>query len=414
MRALLVSSLFLPTLLAYRPQDEVTRDFQKTVTLKQGQRVEIDHRLGSVNVRAGGGSEASIRATIRASAGTREEAQKLADQVEIQVDDRTSTLVVRTRYPEENRSGRRNISYSASYDITIPASSPLILRNKFGSVDVDGIQARVEVYGGHGTLNFRNGRGDHYLENQFGAVDVRGNQGSVNIANNNGNVRVADVSAMTEIRNRFGSITASRIGGELRISGGHGSMHLDDVGGRLTVTNVFSSVDVTRAKSDVSIDNQNGKVTAREVQGAANIKTTFGSIDAFNIQRGAMLTARNSGIQGADIAGGVNASTTFGAITLTNVTGRVDATAQNSSITLTIGKGCDPVSAHTTFGNLRITVPADGNYDVSATTTFGNVQSDLPMTVSGNLSAKSVQGRIGKGGCRLDLESRNGSIQIRR
>jgi len=413
MRTTLVSFLFLPTILVARPQEEVTRDFQKSVTLKQGQRVEIDHRLGSVSVRAGTGAEASLRATIRASAGSREEAQRLADQVEILVEDRASSLVVRTRYPEENRS-RRNVSYSASYEITIPASSPLVLRNKFGSVDVDGIQARVEVYGGHGTLNFRNGRGDHYLENQFGSIDVRGNQGSVNISNNNGTVRVADVTAMAEIRNRFGSVTASRIGGELRINGGHGTMQIDDVGGRLTVTNVFSGVDVTRAKSDITIENQNGNVNVREVQGAATVKTTFGRIDATNVRRGAVLSARNSGIQGTDIAGGVNASTTFGAITLTNVTGRVDATAQNSGITVVLGKGCDPVTARTTFGNLRITVPADGNYDVSANTTFGSVHSDLPMTVTGKLDGKAVQGKIGKGGCPLHLESRNGSIQIRR
>jgi hypothetical protein len=413
MRAMLVSFLSVTTLLIARPQDEVTRDFQKTVAVKLGQRIEIEHRLGSVNIRAGSGSEASIRATIRASAGSRDEAQQLANQVEILIDDRSAALVVRTRYPEENRS-RRNVSYSASYDITIPGSSPLVLRNKFGAVDIEGMQARVEVYGGHGTLNFRNGRGDHYLENQFGAVDVRGNQGSVNISNNNGSVRLADISGMAEVKNRFGGITASRIGGEMRISGGHGGIQIDEVGGPLTVHNVFSGVEVTRAKADVAIDNQNGKVIVRDVGGAANIKTTFGSIDATHVRRGAVLNARNSGIQGSDIGGGVNASTTFGAITLTNVTGRVDATAQNSSITMAIGKGCDPVAAHTTFGSVRITVPADGNYDVSAVTTFGHVQSDLPMTVSGNLSGKSVQGKIGKGGCRLDLESRNGSIQIRR
>jgi DUF4097 and DUF4098 domain-containing protein YvlB len=44
----------------------------------------------------------------------------------------------------------------------------------------------------------------------------------------------------------------------------------------------------------------------------------------------------------------------------------------------------------------------------------GGIESDFPITVRGRWGPRSMTGTIGSGGRRLELETVNGAIQIRR
>jgi len=59
-------------------QEQVTRDFQQTVTLGAGQSVRVEHKFGSVRLHGESGREVKISATIRAQASSHEEAESFA------------------------------------------------------------------------------------------------------------------------------------------------------------------------------------------------------------------------------------------------------------------------------------------------------------------------------------------------
>src|ERR1700726_1521960 len=64
-------------------QEEVSRDFQKTVSLGAGQSVRVEHKFGEVKLHGESGREVKISASIRAQASSREEAESFAQKIQI-------------------------------------------------------------------------------------------------------------------------------------------------------------------------------------------------------------------------------------------------------------------------------------------------------------------------------------------
>lgn len=74
--------------------------------------------------------------------------------------------------------------------------------------------------------------------------------------------------------------------------------------------------------------------------------------------------------------------------------------------------GCQPVSLSSSFGSVQIELPAQSSYDVEAETSFGRVQSDFPVAAQSGRDRSEIRGRIGRGGCKLEIRNRNGGIVI--
>src|ERR1700683_903211 len=65
-------------------RDEYSRNFDKTVTLANGQSVRLEHRMGNVNLHTHAGRDVVVHASIRVSASNDAEAKRLADQIRIE------------------------------------------------------------------------------------------------------------------------------------------------------------------------------------------------------------------------------------------------------------------------------------------------------------------------------------------
>src|SRR5256885_8148657 len=65
-------------------QEQVSKDFQQTVTLGAGQSVRVDHKFGSVRLHGESGRDVKISATIRAQASSHEEARSEEHTSELQ------------------------------------------------------------------------------------------------------------------------------------------------------------------------------------------------------------------------------------------------------------------------------------------------------------------------------------------
>jgi hypothetical protein len=155
--ASLLAVMASPAHAASHGQEQVTRDFQKTLSLGAGQSFRIENKFGEIRIHGESGRELKISATIRAQADSREQAQTFADKVQIDVQQTAQGVEVRTHYPEENRNwfGRKNASYSVDYEIAMPSDAPLVVKNSFGSVNATGVRSRSEFDNSHGSLNVR-------------------------------------------------------------------------------------------------------------------------------------------------------------------------------------------------------------------------------------------------------------------
>lgn len=349
---LILAGLFSFSALA---RDEYTRTFDRTVPLHGGERVFIEHRLGDIIVHTHPDHDVIVHAEIRVSAGNSSDAKSFADRIQVLLEPSASQLTIRTRYPQQPNSflGFRNISYFVRYDLTIPESAPLDVRNSFGAVSVSGLKANSDIITSHGDLTFRSGRGTQHLQNSFAAVQVANNVGDTAVENSNGAVDVSDITGALSIRDRFAKITAARVSKGVTVVNSNGQVDVSDSGGVGNVRNSFGNVTISNYRGDITVNNSNGKVDATTVDGFADLNTTFGAVHFADVKSHVSATANNSRIDGERAGGPVTIQNSFGPTTVSDVQGDVTIQSGNGQVSITNIHGAAKVK--TSFGLVQAT-----------------------------------------------------------
>ena len=385
-------------------RDEYTRTFDKTVILRSGQRVSLEHKLGDIVIRTHPQQDLVIHADIRVSAADTNQAKQFADRLEILVEPSRSEVSIRTRYPQTPSSiFGHNVSYSVRYEITIPEAAPLEVRNSFGAVSVTGLKASADITTSHGALEFRDGRGAQRLENSFGGVTVAHNAGDVTIETSNGSVGVSDIAGAVSIRDRFASVTAARVSKGLTVINSNGAVDVTDSGGNGSIRNSFGNVVVHSFRGDLIVNNANGKVEATNVQGPAELNTSFGEVRFSDIGGQLSIRTNNSSVNGEKVGGPVTIQTSFGSVTVSDIQRGVRIQSSNGSIS--IAKAHGECNVKTSFGTVHATdiggrlsvensngaVKASNTQGAQVTTSFGPV---ILEDVSGPITVENQNGAV--------------------
>jgi hypothetical protein len=123
----------------------------------------------------------------------------------------------------------------------------------------------------------------------------------------------------------------------------------------------------------------------------------------------------NGGIQTDALPGDAAAYTVNGGIRVI-AAGEARAETVNGSIRATLGRGDgkEPLAFKTVNGGITVELPADAGASVHAETVNGGIETDFPLTVKGKWVGRRMDGTIGSGGRRLDLETVNGGITLRK
>src|SRR6266704_3625881 len=377
-----------PALAANPGQEQISKDFQKTVTLGAGQSVSVEHKFGEVKLHGEAGREVKISATIRVQASSREEAESLAQKIQIDVQQSSEGVRIKTIYPEEEKRWfhlSKSSSWSVSYDIGMPSDAPLTVRNSFGGVDATGIHAATDIENSHGSLIVRD-LGAARLNNSFGSIELNGAGGNVSVNDNNGSVQVSDVKGTLEVRNRFGSITTRNIQGAATITGGNGAVTLTDAASA-NITTSFGSVDARNIRGDLSIRDNNGNVEISSIGGAADITNSFGNVTFSDVRGRVNCTTNNGRVKGSSVTGAsVTIRDSFGKVSVRDARGSVELKSSFGAIEASnIPKGIRAVT-----GNGGVTLTDIGG-DTYAKTSFGSV---LAERINGNLTAENTNGSV--------------------
>jgi hypothetical protein len=218
-----------------------------------------------------------------------------------------------------------------------------------------------------------------------------------------------------EIKGINGGIKATGTsGGQVVVSAVKTGKDDDPAGVRVEVVEHSGGVTICAVYPDVKgkknecapgdggrLSNQDNDVSVKfTVQVPAGVRlvasTVNGDIEAGNLQADAAATTVN---------GDVKVSTT----------GLARATTVNGSIQASMGRADWDGTLHfnTVNGSITVNLPDGVNADVSAATVNGGMETDFPLTVSGRFSMKSMKGTIGSGGRGLEMETVNGSIQLK-
>ena len=123
----------------------------------------------------------------------------------------------------------------------------------------------------------------------------------------------------------------------------------------------------------------------------------------------------NGKVEARELPADAEATTVNGGIELT-AAGNVRAETVNGSIQARGGRSDwkGTVDFETVNGSITVELPADTNAEFDAETVNGSIETDFALSSQGRRTRRHLSGTIGNGGRRLELETVNGSIAIRK
>jgi hypothetical protein len=153
--------------------------------------------------------------------------------------------------------------------------------------------------------------------------------------------------------------------------------------------------------------------------GRMKIRKNYEGTVAFTVKLPASLRLQartvNGGIKTAALGGPADVATVNGSIAVDSAA-EVRAKTVNGSVTAkmdrTEWKG--ELELTTVNGSVKVELPASASTEVKGATVNGSIESDFGLPVEGKWGPKKVSGTIGAGGRLLNMNSVNGSLQLRK
>ena len=256
----------------------------------------------------------------------------------------------------------------------VPAGASLSVNNFGGAIVVRGWnQDRVKVHAEHGrrggvevsvvggTVTVKSGsrRGPPSVVDmeitvpQAMPLALSGTYAEITVEGVTGPIRAETVEGEVNVRGGRGNITLSSI---------QGSVTLADASGRIEMTSVNEDIDVSNVTGEIKIDATNGEVT--------------------------MTGIRSSSVEAATINGDVV----------------YDGTINDG--------GSYSFSSHN--GDITVTVAEAANVTITAATANGDIDASFTLPFQGSPGRRRWTFKLGNGSARLEAESFQGDIQLRR
>jgi hypothetical protein len=176
--------------------------------------------------------------------------------------------------------------------------------------------------------------------------------------------------------------------------------------GGVTICAVYPPVD---GRPNECAPGKGGRMSTRD----NDVKVEF----SVRVPAGVRMVGRtvNGGITASGLKGDVEAYSVNGGVEV-ETAGLAEARTVNGGITVRAGRAdwTGRAAFETVNGSISVTLPPDVNTDVEAKTVNGSIDTDFPITVQGKIGRRSLRGTIGTGGRTLELETVNGSIELRK
>ena len=175
-------------------------------------------------------------------------------------------------------------------------------------------------------------------------------------------------------------------------------------------------IEISHSSSEIEVETELGKSHSWFYSGNNSGQVTYEVIVPVSTMLDSVETVNGdvniSGVSGKVVAESVNGdldiSDLEGDVALSTVNGRVEAD-------FTKCEGEQSIKAETVNGRVTITLPEDADVQISADTLNGGINGrDFGLKTDEGFVGSDLNGKIGDGSARLNVDTVNGSIKIRK
>jgi hypothetical protein len=183
-------------------QAKYERTVQLSAPLSPGSGFEAQTHNGSITVNGADTAECTMTATIVARAATDEEAQELAEQVNVTLVPSGNRLITKIDRPTQ----LVNKSVSVSLDVEVPNKTDLGLVSHNGAVEISDITGRIDATTHNGKVTGENIAGNTTFATHNGSITCDEISGNIKLTSHNGGIKafytdtapsVCDISIIT-------------------------------------------------------------------------------------------------------------------------------------------------------------------------------------------------------------------------
>jgi DUF4097 and DUF4098 domain-containing protein YvlB len=363
-------------------QAQYERTISRQLAAGTSNALDVATSSGSIKITGADGNDCSVTAEIVARAPTEQEAQELAEQVEIRAESGTDTLKIRADKPDLTN----NRSISINFTITVPRRMSVLCNSDYGSLDIVGMQGTVKGKTSSGSIKAEQIDGPVDLDTSYGSINARSLAGpTALLRSSSGSISVADLKGEAKFVTSYGNITCETFSGTgLDLKTSSGKIAISNASFRNCLANTsYGSVVCNHLKGDsIKLRSSSGSLDLTAIDTPTlDISTSYGNIKAYEITTAKLLA--NSGSGSIDI--------------VCTATTSADLTAE----------------AKSSYGSIDFTAPPGFSGQVDLHTSYGSIHTALPVTVSGDITKTKITGKIGEGNGLLRLQTASGSITLK-
>ncbi|MGL1888179.1 MAG: hypothetical protein OCD76_16805 [Reichenbachiella sp.] len=151
---------------------EKRRVIEKGYTVKENVKLNIKNSFGSVHVNTNDGHDINVRVEVIARKKSVERAMELLDNIVIDISESGSEITFETGISGSLNS-KASESFEINYEITMPRSNPLKLKNSFGDVYVGDLDGDCDIQVSYGDIKLGAMNGETKFKLSFGDAEVQ-------------------------------------------------------------------------------------------------------------------------------------------------------------------------------------------------------------------------------------------------
>ncbi|MGD1048717.1 MAG: DUF4097 family beta strand repeat-containing protein [Candidatus Krumholzibacteriaceae bacterium] len=323
--------------------------FTKRVPLQGAKRVFILNSRGDVKVIGEKGrGDISCEYTKRIRGRSQEEADRLFNLTDVDVEREDGGIKISIRYPDQSRSDRNVIAL-------------LMQRYEALSVDVN-VMVPAEL--------------------------------DVKIITASGDVQLASVAGPSEITTASGSVEATGVG-KLKIDASSGDMTVSGVAGNAFLSSASGDIEAHHVSGDAAVRSASGDITLSEIGGDLTAASTSGDVTVNGV-RGIVFSGTSGSARFTGVRGQVSASAASGDVEVT----AAPVSAVNYEIRTSSGQI-----------ELKFENAVKGGFALKAQTTSGDISVTLPIKVT-KVTRHYLTGVVREGKSVVVLETASGDITV--
>ncbi len=155
-------------------REEQSETFKKIVRVGSNGELDVSNIAGNIEIKRGGGDEATIDVVKVARGRTIDEAREMLPLVKVEINERGTRAEVRTVYPADQHvlHNRRNVNVQVHYTITAPAGTRVSARSISGSIRAADISGDLSLITTSGNVQVAKGKRVSVAKSTSGSVAI--------------------------------------------------------------------------------------------------------------------------------------------------------------------------------------------------------------------------------------------------